>query len=73
MKNAGYAFPHDGLIEHGLTIRDYFAAQAMHGLLVHQPVNDPHEANRGKLFAYSATLSREAYQYADAMLAERNK
>lgn len=45
----------------GMTLRDYFAAKAMAGMLsCEQPQNTP-------------TVARVAYELADAMLAERIK
>ena len=49
----------------GMTLRDWFAGQALAGLLAHSD-NDETEAT-------SDTASRWAYEYADAMLAERTK
>lgn len=46
----------------GLSIRDYFAAKAMQGML-----SDPTVACDG------VRLARIAYSHADAMIAERNK
>ena len=46
----------------GMTLRDYFAAKALAGLL-----------SLGSLRGYSAkALAREAYRYADAMLEASN-
>jgi len=61
----GPAFP-TMLYEHGgesggMTLRDYFAAKAMQGLLA------GHSGNTPDVFA------EWAYKYADAMLAERDK
>lgn len=46
----------------GMTLRDYFAAAAMQGLL-----HDP------KVCGTVAEYANAAYQFADAMLAERTK
>ena len=46
--------------EHGLTMRDYFAAKAMQGLLASE-VNAPLK-----------TFAKQAYTMADAMLEARN-
>ena len=43
-----------------ITLRDYFAGQALFGLMAMYPLSDVQVAKR-------------AYQYADAMLKERNK
>ena len=50
-------------IQHsGMTLRDYFAAAALQGMLADTQFNEP-----------PFESSRIAYKYADAMLAERNK
>lgn len=83
MKDGGPAFPHvHGLpvpeadapfiekrevVYHGLTLRDYFAAAALQGLLAYGAQtldeNIPEET----------ALTKDAYLFADAMLAEREK
>lgn len=67
MNNSEYAFPFrdeadygPGVINFGMTLRDYFAAKALAGLLVR---NFP-----GQSFQKSAEA---AYQHADAMLIAR--
>jgi hypothetical protein len=54
----GSTFP-----ECGMTLRDYFAAKAMQGLLT----KETWEQSGSDMFA------RDAYTLADAMIAERNK
>jgi hypothetical protein len=61
----GPAFP-TMLYEHGgesdgMTLRDYFAAKAMQGLLASTKTNS------------AQVIAKDAYIIADAMLAERNK
>ena len=61
----GPAFPHyggAGWIGPGMTLRDYFAAKAM-------------QASRSRNSGYASwgDLAKDAYEIADAMLAERNK
>jgi hypothetical protein len=62
----GPAFPQDILGEqcHGMTLRDYFAAKALQGMLANQ-----HQFQAGD----SAMFARDAYEIADAMIAERRK
>lgn len=68
-KTGGPAFPfvsHGGFHEHqyidpGMTLRDWFAAQALVGLLAHASGESPH------------TSPSMAYQLADEMLLIRNK
>ena len=56
------AFP-DGLLnQDGMTLRDYFAAKAMQGL-----VSDP------DLVLDAIQTAQLSYKYADAMLEARNK
>ena len=61
-ETGGPAFPH-GMAFQGMTLRDYFAAQAMQGL-------------GSQLSVYSVTVDEVAelsYRQADAMLKERKK
>jgi hypothetical protein len=61
-ETGGPAFPH-GMAFQGMTLRDYFAAQAMQGL-------------GSQLSIYSVTVDEVAelsYRQADAMLKEREK
>jgi len=60
----GPAFPHSrlGSDADGMTLRDYFAAKALQGLLAHPEVG-------GKVWEFVEL----AYEYADAMLKERNQ
>ena len=51
--------------EHGLTMRDYFAAKAMQAIMAGQyPITKQHDA--------ASRIALAAYQMADAMLEERN-
>lgn len=74
--NGGMAFP-CSLIDYGsgptapdsyglggMSLRDYFAGQAIEGLLGKYSLNKPEDQE---------TITRMAYQLSDAMLAERNK
>lgn len=64
----GPAFPahHFDLAEgeHGMTLRDYFAAQAMHALLVSLEAGKEQQA---------ALIPRTAYDIADVMLKAREE
>lgn len=51
--------------DYGLTLRDYFAARAMQGMLANKHVQHAYQARDTNMFA------RDAYALADAMLAER--
>ncbi len=53
------AMPHGGFEERGLTIRQYFAAMAMQGLLANSD--------------YQTNISDGAVKCADALIAELNK
>lgn len=62
-KDGGHAFPQPSdVMGRGMSLRDYFAAAAMQGILAARIKSDeaPHVAPL-------------AYQYADAMIAERDK
>ena len=54
----GPAFPCD--IETGMSLRDYFAAKAMQGILANPDID-----------GYPEDYAKKAYQYADAMLKAR--
>lgn len=60
-KTGGPAFPHDGQADYtgGLTLRDYFAAKAMQGLLSNSETNKAWGVNEN---------AKYAYEQADAML-----
>lgn len=65
INNGGPVFPIEdcaSLQFHGMTLRDYFAAKAMQGMLANQ---HPYQASDEHMFA------RDAYTVADAMLAAR--
>lgn len=65
--NGGAAFPMqfaDGRLQEGLTLRDYFAARAMQGLI-------SAAGYRGQVNYVEAVLADSAYLMADAMLAAR--
>jgi hypothetical protein len=55
------AFPQGTINSGGMDLRDYFAAEAMHGLLLDINTMEPEQ---------TATF---AYLYADAMMKERQK
>jgi len=57
--------------EHGLTMRDYFAAKAMTGLIAHeQKASHLSGANIGD---FDERVAFAAYRYADAMMSRREK
>ncbi len=61
------AFPSDYFVAPGMTLRDYFAGQALAGMLA--------QGTQGS-FSKPAGVARAAvyaYEYADAMLVERFK
>ena len=77
--DGGPAFPHTETWEGvagtvtqdylGMTLRDYFAAKAMQGMLAYsptEPANGDYHTN-----ATSESVAYAAYAQADAMLAER--
>lgn len=88
IKTGGQAFPSnytlsDGalFIYNGMTMRDYFAAKAMQSLiekstlLVQTILKDGshHGSTDEFMDIHRKGISESAYQYADAMLAEREK
>jgi len=61
----------DGLIvggQQGMDLRDWFAGQALSGMIAHGLINDA-KATEG----YADYLSAIAYIYADQMMKEREK
>ena len=75
--NGGTAFPlpkgRDGTNseKNGMTLRDYFAAKALEGL-ISKMAFELH-ADHEKAKEVHKCLAQSAYSYADAMLAEREK
>lgn len=71
IKDGEQAFPHDGQIDYtkSMTLRDYFAAKAMQGLLSNKHMGDA--ALHGSAQEWLKEISETAYEFADAMLAER--
>lgn len=61
--DGGPAFPHDGQANYtgGATLRDYFAAKAMQGMLTCEQLR----------YSGSSAIAEWAYKQADAMLAAR--
>ena len=75
----GFAFPQtdfleDGTTAHygeaGMTLRDYFAAKAMQGLVAANWCADLRNDHYGES-AGNSTVARDAYMIADAMLEAR--
>lgn len=69
--NSNHFFP-----EHGMDLRDYFAAKAMQAIITKMPIVDQ-EGEFGKPISDKAKYNRDvcesAYIFADAMLEARNK
>jgi len=68
-----YAFPHDVTHLHdpvsaGMTLRDYFAAKAMQGLLSNPKLANEILKQGG---AFGGWIENSAYGWADAMMEER--
>ena len=72
--DGGAAFPQSGYErwspEGGMTLRDYFAAKAMQGMLAYP--GDEQRGSHHNNNDYDG-VSSMAYAYADAMLEARNK
>lgn len=68
--NGGPAFPVSKNVVYpqfnGMSLRDYFAGQALMGMIASSPIIDRTKANH-------AGWAQNAYKFADAMLAERDK
>lgn len=63
MNTGGPAFPTRNTLNDGMTLRDYFAAKAIQGLLASQTTSH----------LTDEMLSKEAYAVADAMLKAREQ
>lgn len=71
------AFPittSEHLIAHGMTLRDYFAAKAMQGILANQDVDAFVDVVEGGNIAKIQTMiAKASYEMAAAMLKERGE
>jgi hypothetical protein len=71
----GPAFPVPGLHENsdydGMTLRDYFAAKAMQGLIAHE--ERAKQLGSHNLGDFDVRVAICAYRYADAMLEAREQ
>ena len=71
----GPAFPVPGLHENsdydGMTLRDYFAAKAMQGLIAHE--ERAKQLGSHNLGDFDVRVAICAYRYADAMLEARGQ
>jgi hypothetical protein len=67
--NGGRAFPsHPGISYGGMSLRDYFAAKALQGLLADYEV----DAGEGESFEdFAKEVASVSYEYADAMMEAR--
>jgi hypothetical protein len=79
-KTGGSAFPtdefmDDGTIKHtpGMTLRDYFATKAMQALIAKAPVTFFADQYAEERSVMRQSFAVGAYEYADAMIAERAK
>lgn len=74
--DGGSAFPNEGgdfsglHADPGMTLRDYFAAQALTGMMANPDTFKNEKAGGAEL---RARLTGSCYAIADAMLAERSK
>ena len=66
--DGGPAFPGGGYIGHGMSLRDYFAAKAMQGLIASRNESGPFRSTR-----WLFDDAKYCYDIADALLAEREK
>lgn len=68
----GPAFPLNRCSWDGMSLRDYFAAKAMQGILSSERVPLPIYGKTGDSRGYQ-NISKISYEMADAMIAEREK
>ena len=68
------AFPSvvDGYIQDGMTLRDYFAAKAMQGIIIRFGEEPPYILNTSDNDAEAET-AKYAYEIADMMMLEREE
>lgn len=75
INDGGPAFPRDErhIGHNGMTLRDYFAAKAMQGMLANPggPIQANDRCGWGLVNCTYAQVADEAYAMADAMLAAR--
>lgn len=64
-ENGGAAFPYPGL-SNGMSLRDWFAGQALNGMLSRNADNGGWSGKTG-----TEKVTKFAYEYADAMLMQR--
>ena len=67
----GPAFPYEPRGSMGMTLRDYFAAKAMQGYIAYMGCEAEATGSMGG--QNSKVLALNAYKFADAMIAEREK
>lgn len=68
-----WSYPHgvSGIkIQEGMSLRDWFAGMAMQGMLAHSTRYKPRPGTSAN---WHEAISEEAYQLADAMIAEGKK
>ena len=74
-KTGGPAFPRQPGGDTGMTLRDYFAAKAMQGIVSSIDGEDNYQRLRGHAtdawLSVSEWIARDAYKQADAMLKAR--
>ena len=75
IETGGPAFPVAGMVGRGMTLRDYFAAKAMQGMVSSIATEDDYRRLSGHASASGLTVSewiaRDAFKQADAMLKAR--
>lgn len=80
-KDGGPAFPTEhretardhAWTEAGMTLRDYFAGQAMAALIQKKSASHCEACQKNSTCPHVAMICVGAYDYADAMIAERKK
>jgi hypothetical protein len=76
LDNGGPAFPTIAghtVYSNGMTLRDWFAGQALAGMATWTPAPPPHETSIPLPHRARELKAQWAYQMADAMIAERAK
>lgn len=66
-----YAFPNGRIVHYGMTLRDWFAGQALGAIITATSNGQHYPAREGRSLIQGMT--QDAYELADAMLAHRKE
>lgn len=76
-ETGGPAFPEGDAVFGGMSLRDWFAGQALAGWMAHYSHKDDHPAENSDASEYptwdARMVAQRSYEMADAMLKERSR